>query len=1033
MSGSGGGGGYDYQANAFAFIASYALAGWSLNWASRSDDVPVAISIEAPTGGEDLFVEMANGSKLDVQAKYHARFEKKFQASLVALIGGLIADPTLRGVMLVDSTSSNSITRDLKRDIQRMGQGRTDGLSPTGKILRKVLKSAKLQPDASVMRRLSIAIYDLDEATAGEELALSALRSVLADPQQIRAAWQRLGKRGLEGTKLSGRSDLAVLVNFLEPTLLIAHDGKSAAAILHRYRTWLAASVATFPVIGFRSVHLPAEKAWDEMRERETFAKTISSLAEELQRYHDPQEEAVSTVVNDSLHADDLVLMGDDVVTIGAAGSGKSTLVRRVLSTALAEGLLAMHVPLRKLMARFRDDTTFDEALLDVALQGSDIEGAARQSLQPTLLLADGLDECGTRREEIAAQLLSWRRSHPHARLVVTTRSFGYAASDFPGFVQAEIEPLTPGAIYTIAEDILAMYFGNREKAAVKSVEFEEILERNQTAAVAARTPLLLACLTALFAQGLPLPGKRAALFRDIVHLLRDQQVPETAAPVSEPLADRVMEIAGWLLIDEPTQTRTELRDRIGDQLHRDKMAESPFQGGELAGKALMFWEERRLMERLTTGAREIVTFVQMSLGEFAAARFAAHLTPEEIRAWVKRVFGSASWRASLLLAAGIDAAARDVVGETLLMHENRDDVDSIGALWAADALAEAETVSPELGQRVMDALVERIRTNQSVSSTVEAAERLIALRDLLPGAGSRLCKPLLDHEDALIRLAAEAVVLADDPSELPADLPEQWLDNWLPIVHFQLGNIPMPPHNEELPLGADSLLTHTVQLAFEALFRTVAEELALEVMTRFLAKRPELLFVHVAVERAVNAFGTPAIGDKFRELTPSSQRFWSNLFSFDTERHRRHFRAFLDVVAAAVGAPETQQPVERWRLLSRLISALHFDYLEHDLGKLGPQDTELLQFAIDRTVVALGLDRDVLRRELASAYEVLDHLTPRGIYPHLQPVRVRVFWRRAAKPSDLQRVRALTKHPSPVARYVGEKLLECGGLTPLP
>jgi hypothetical protein len=332
-----------------------------------------------------------------------------------------------------------------------------------------------------------------------------------------------------------------------------------------------------------------------------------------------------------------------------------------------------------------------------------------------------------------------------------------------------------------------------------------------------------------------------------------------------------------------------------------------------------------------------------------------------------------------------------------------------------------------------MGALVVRIQTNQSVSSTVEAAERLIALRDLLPGVGSRLCKPLLDHKDALIRLAAEAVVLADDPSELPADLPEQWLDGWLPIVHFQLGSMPMPPHNEELPLGADSLLTHTVRLAFQALFRTVAEERALEVMTRFLAKKPELLFVHVAVERAVNAYGTPAIEDKFRELTPSSQTFWSNLFSFDTERHRRHFRAFLDIVAAAVGAPETPQPVERWRLLSRLISALHFDYLEHDLGKLDPQDTELLQFAIDRTVVALGLDRDELRRELASAYEVLDHLTPRGIYPHLQPVRVRVFWRRGATPSDPQRMRALTKHPSPVARYVGEKLLESCGLAPAP
>ncbi|MDQ1728887.1 MAG: hypothetical protein QOD33_1012 [Pyrinomonadaceae bacterium] len=39
MSGSGGGGGYDYQADAFALIASYALAEQPLGWFDEFSDI----------------------------------------------------------------------------------------------------------------------------------------------------------------------------------------------------------------------------------------------------------------------------------------------------------------------------------------------------------------------------------------------------------------------------------------------------------------------------------------------------------------------------------------------------------------------------------------------------------------------------------------------------------------------------------------------------------------------------------------------------------------------------------------------------------------------------------------------------------------------------------------------------------------------------------------------------------------------------------------------------------------------------------
>jgi hypothetical protein len=143
MSGSGGGGGYAYQADAFAFVSAHALAEQPLNWFDDVDDVPVAVNMETAGPGDDSGVELRVGGQIEIQCKHGAKKDHLFTDAFLRAAQGLDQDPTLRAVIMVDSSSSGTVKDDLRLDIVRLGMGRTDNLkSITSECLELLNKTA---------------------------------------------------------------------------------------------------------------------------------------------------------------------------------------------------------------------------------------------------------------------------------------------------------------------------------------------------------------------------------------------------------------------------------------------------------------------------------------------------------------------------------------------------------------------------------------------------------------------------------------------------------------------------------------------------------------------------------------------------------------------------------------------------------------------------------------------------------------------------------------------------------------------------
>jgi hypothetical protein len=130
MSGSGGSGGYEYQHNAIGYVAAHILATEPLGWLETgAPDIPLAVAAETDGPGDDLCITLQNNVLVELQAKHGLKKDKLFKP-LLKLVKGLRENPNLYGVLLTDSTASQTIRGYLRNDLIKLGQGRFDSLKP---------------------------------------------------------------------------------------------------------------------------------------------------------------------------------------------------------------------------------------------------------------------------------------------------------------------------------------------------------------------------------------------------------------------------------------------------------------------------------------------------------------------------------------------------------------------------------------------------------------------------------------------------------------------------------------------------------------------------------------------------------------------------------------------------------------------------------------------------------------------------------------------------------------------------------------
>lgn len=756
--GSAGGGGYDYQAEAWALAAAKILAQESLNWIeSECNRVPISIRMETGGGGDDILITLQSGVKIEVQAKRGLKRGNRLWRALIALARVLKDDVSTYGVLLTNTESSNTIRIHLKDGIVRVGQGLMEDLHEIIEDFLKHLHKAGID-DLSICSRIRIVVRDFAPGSSGEEETLATLRKVLTDPNKARAARNTLVSDGFDQIKLRGIRHTNGLISVLKQAgLSLSTTTKNQLILRRAFIDWSIKINETISIPSL-NITLPMQKAWvnlGAMASPET-PEGSKSLVKQIQDYHEWHRLTDTRRTSDILDIERTVNKERLLVVVGGPGSGKSTLLRRLAWSWSIKGRLVLRVSLRAIALRTRKGATFEEALLAVAVEGfPNVNDVLRSFLADAqYLLVDGLDEADPDRTNIADRLRRWALAVADRRVVLTTRPIGHNPSWFKEWKHYELLPLEQSNVSDFTKTIFNLSYPEDSEEAEKRIStFLEELRRSRTASVAARNPQLLCLLIALYINGYDIGGNRFQLFSNIVEEIRKQTRTDRTfqQQMDAPVGHRALNCTGWLMLQNPNISESDLIEKLGQQLTTELSLQS-LQGQQIAARALLFWEERGLLERLRAGSETTFAFLHTAFQEFTASRFLITFPEKEFVKWIRLNHNNPRFRETLLLTGATKRLALTV--KTLLELNNSSDPVCAVALLAADVLAEAEDSSAELQELVFRHLVPRL-TSKIPMVVYEAAEKLRPLAVANPTLIGPMALELVKHEQQWIKEAA--------------------------------------------------------------------------------------------------------------------------------------------------------------------------------------------------------------------------------------------------------------------------------------
>lgn len=824
MSGSAPASGFEFQSAAFGFLAAHALADCPLNWFEGPPLNPSAIAMETGGPGDDLLVELSDGRRIEVQAKKGLSRGPDFYQAMKALFKGVRDGVDLLGVLLVDTKTSASIREEIRQDFIRLSDGRTESLKSETKELLATL--SELGPvDYLLFQRLRIIVKDFGPGGDGCAAAISLLRNIVADSVNAEDSWKILCSEGIALCARRGRRDKEALAKLLHLTRV----AERRLLTTENYLGWLKHTTAQFfvPILEIRR---PIEEAWDQLcwlDQKSANHNTVRpTLVREVARYHEWARLA-ETFDRHVGPASDFLRAEPRLVIIGGPGSGKSTLLKQIAHNAAAMKQVVILVSLALVRNLIKRGHTFEEAIATAAAQGSSLDDAWMQMLlaRADFLLADGLDETEPLRLIVADALANWSSAHPNTRVCITTRPVGHQSDLLHGFQEAELVPLRRDSIELLSRKLLIGVGQSRDEAEGLANRLSDRNRRHgnssEAANLALRNPLLLTFLIRLLVDGKSIDGCRAELYRRIIELIAWAPIANRFIE-SDPGATATraaLEALAWKLQESPGIPRVDAMRFVTAKLS-EMTTLPPIEVGGLVEAIERFWEERSMLERVRLGSQETITFLHLSLQEFAAAEHLAKMPDEVLQSWLTENRRHDTWHDVIILACGVGAS--DKILPQLFALDDPDDPNSAEAILAAAALLEIESPESQLVSATIQRLGHRLDCSIPLIS-IEAAQRLAGLGQLGSSLLLEVCLPRISHSQIWTRFGAFAALLSSRTQLLR---PEQICDLLSDVTALeQTGQ----------PEGAYELRKTTLARAFDELFKKMERNEARKYAGQFL------------------------------------------------------------------------------------------------------------------------------------------------------------------------------------------------------
>ncbi|WJI57299.1 MULTISPECIES: hypothetical protein [unclassified Mesorhizobium] len=752
------GSGMNFQAAVTSIAAVHLLFATPIGWlAGIADDTPVAVWAETHGPGDDVRIELKNGLPIEVQAKKGLSRGGALWDTLLALANGIHGKTIAFGVLVVAPDASGTIQNDLAKDILKLGGGRTDGLSDIGEDFVRRLMAAKL-PVATSCAHLRIqVVHALDSDRLSVDSAQDRLRSLCVIPADAVSAWNALYRGAMNLIEHKGRWEVGHLQRLLSSSSIALRLEQSTAGMLQTLCRWVTGQCQFFSLPGLKK-QLPLSDLLPMQTLLQNDVAKAVGPAEALERYHASGRDAPRQR-SEAFDAEFTGLFHRHSVVIAGPGLGKSTLILQLARTYASMGFPVLRVSLKSLAASVRAGASFEEGLYKWGLDSAPVSVADFEAARLTdlVVLADGLDDCGDQHNPIGDALAAFAKSHPNARIVVTTRPIGYETQALLRWRHYDLN--APDA------DKGASNLGALVKAAASTDELRnsasEIakreLGRSKAAATIASSPQLLGMAASLIATEAALPVSRAALYERMIALLskKSRYADES---VGETVRQRVMEIVGWILVRDPIASTQSIIDECC-RIIAPELGVTPLAASRQVESAIGFWEAGGLIERLRHSGTTLMTFIHKSFAEYAAGRYLVGLEGTERASQIEKAVDDASWSEVIGFAAGMSVG--DEIARLLVARQASGTHGQIQRAVALLTDPDAEITDSYAAILVSAAFEAAIRGNDE---GFEIGMALVSLARTRPKLAGPAAGKYLDDDDAVARLVGWAAAVNAGP-----------------------------------------------------------------------------------------------------------------------------------------------------------------------------------------------------------------------------------------------------------------------------
>ena len=658
-------GGFGFQASLGAIAGIHTLRGTPVQWTEGlTGTAPCAVSFETSGPGDDLSLDLADGSVVEIQAKKGLRADGRFWSALDALCEGIHCGRCSYGILIVCPNSSVPVRRAYALALARIGERRNDGASPEQRKLARRLAGRGYDPETVCTRiriRTVSALQDAGDAIAA---ARAELGHVCADDRQVTAAWHALCQDAFLAIATKGRRTLRSLSAHLRTSEIDIEDNvkDSPVAISDGLLRWTMCRTEHFEVPGI-SRPLPTDRAWLALTAvvRDASIEQTGSVERALADYHASGEK--SRTDGDVIDARTIGTFRKLCVVVGGPGSGKSLLLRVLAREFAKDSYVSIRVRLRDLATRMQETGCgVEEGLLQLGVDGTGVsrEQLRAASLPDLVLLCDGLDECGERQFDIASGLQNISVSHPSFRIVVTTRPIGYSTKELHDWRHYEIAPLAESDTAEHLETLCrcALDEDSAERTDERLPRIRTYVNEGSASRVLARSPLLLAFGAALFLNWSDPSKTKPELYQRIFRLIDGARAGRKTGPEppAKAIRNSVLNQLGWLIATSPLSAAEELERQCALTMERT-LGVTYLKALTEVEVSVRYWEEKGMIERLRHPGIDLIAFIHKTFGEFGAALHLSGMEPDEARKAIGTVLSNPDWDEILDFATGTPLA----------------------------------------------------------------------------------------------------------------------------------------------------------------------------------------------------------------------------------------------------------------------------------------------------------------------------------------------------------------------------------------